>query len=202
MRCCGLTRASACTSTSSTPIPARATASTCTGCATGSTPTARGRSASARTDGRRSDEILPGQRWTYVFDATEETIGAWGFHDHVHDVGANINRGLFGGLIVRDPRAECVDHEIPMFVHQMVGSGISCQFLSPTLKPGPPPAPGDFFEFTFGTEPGICRYHCQIHGTMMSGQVVVDPAGPCTATSPPRTTSSPLRSRPLRPGGR
>ena len=130
------------------------------------------------TDGRRSDEILPGERWTYVFDATEETIGAWGFHDHVHDVGAFVNRGLFGGLIVRDPRAECVDHEIPMFVHQMVGSGISCRFLSPTLKPGPPPAAGDFFEFTFGTEPGICRYHCQIHGTMMSGQVVVDPAGP------------------------
>src|SRR5262249_57379207 len=34
-------------------------------------------------DGRRSDEILPGQRWTYVFDATPETIGAWAFHDHV-----------------------------------------------------------------------------------------------------------------------
>jgi FtsP/CotA-like multicopper oxidase with cupredoxin domain len=126
----------------------------------------------AGSGGRRSDEILPGQRWTYVFDATAETIGAWGFHDHVHDVGAYVNRGLFGGLIVRDPHAGCVDHEVPMFVHQMVGSGISCQFLSPTLKPG------DFFEFTFGAEPGICRYHCQIHGTMMSGQVVVDPAGP------------------------
>ena len=73
----------------------------------------------------RSDEILPGGRWTYVFDATEETIGAWAFHDHVHDVGANIDRGLFGGLVVRDPHAECVDHEVPMFVHQMVGSGFS-----------------------------------------------------------------------------
>jgi FtsP/CotA-like multicopper oxidase with cupredoxin domain len=132
------------------------------------------------TDGRRSDEILPGQRWTYVFDATERTIGAWGFHDHVREVGAFVNRGLFGGLIVRDPHAECVDHEVPMFVHQMVGSGINCQFLSPTLKPGPPPAPGDSWPFTFGNEPGICRYHCQIHGAMMSGQVVVDPAGPAT----------------------
>ena len=45
--------------------------------ATASTPTARGRSGSPRTDGRRSDEILPGERWTYVFDATDETIGAW-----------------------------------------------------------------------------------------------------------------------------
>ena len=60
-----------------------------------------------------------------------------------------------------------------MFVHQMVGSGISCQFLSPTLMP----ADGDFFEFTFGAEPGICRYHCQIHGTMMSGHVGGRPGG-------------------------
>ena len=30
----------------------------------------------ASKDGRRSDEILPGHSWTYVFDVTEKTIGA------------------------------------------------------------------------------------------------------------------------------
>jgi FtsP/CotA-like multicopper oxidase with cupredoxin domain len=70
-------------------------------------------------DGRRSDEILPGQSWTYVFEPTDETIGPWVFHDHVRRVGSNINRGLFGGLIVRDARAAGVDHEIPLFVHQL-----------------------------------------------------------------------------------
>ncbi len=52
------------------------------------------------SDGRRSDEICPGQYWTYTFDVTSGMIGAWPFHDHCHNVGANINRGLFGGIIV------------------------------------------------------------------------------------------------------
>ena len=59
----------------------------------------------AARDGRRSDEILPGQKWTYVYDVTPDMVGAWGFHDHSHDVARNINLGLFGGLIVRDAAA-------------------------------------------------------------------------------------------------
>jgi len=51
-------------------------------------------------DGRRSDEICPGQTWTYTFEATEEMIGAWPFHDHYRNIGASVNRGLFGGLVV------------------------------------------------------------------------------------------------------
>jgi FtsP/CotA-like multicopper oxidase with cupredoxin domain len=123
-------------------------------------------------DGRRSDEIRPGESWTYLFDATDDTIGAWAFHDHVRDVGMNINRGLFGGLIVRDPSRPCAGHDVPIFVHQMVGHGISLQFQSPPL------APNDIFDLTVGTEVGIVRYHCQIHGAMMSGQILIDPGGP------------------------
>src|SRR5712692_2083810 len=51
-------------------------------------------------DGRRSDEICPGQTWTYTFEVTEETIGVWPFHDHWQNIGTYINRGLFGGLVV------------------------------------------------------------------------------------------------------
>jgi plastocyanin len=51
-------------------------------------------------DGRRSDEICPGQTWTYTFQVTEDTVGAWPFHDHHRNIGANVNRGLFGGLVV------------------------------------------------------------------------------------------------------
>src|SRR5215813_8464023 len=72
-------------------------------------------------DGRRSDEIRPGETWTYVFEATPETIGAWPFHDHVRNVQMNVNRGLFGGLIVRDPSAPCPDYEVPIFIHQLQG---------------------------------------------------------------------------------
>ena len=51
-------------------------------------------------DGRRSDEICPGQTWTYAFNVTDEMIGAWPFHDHYRDIEASVNRGLFGGVIV------------------------------------------------------------------------------------------------------
>jgi plastocyanin len=53
------------------------------------------------TDGRRSDEICPGQSWTYTYRVTEKMVGAWPFHDHVHHADAAVRRGLFGGIIVR-----------------------------------------------------------------------------------------------------
>lgn len=125
-------------------------------------------------DGRRSDEIRPGEKWTYVFDATPETIGAWAFHDHVRNVQANVNRGLFGGLIVRDPKAHCADREIPLFVHQMEGVSSACQFQSPTV------GPGATFSSAFANA-GVCDYHCLIHGVMMSGQVRVVAGAPAAA---------------------
>jgi FtsP/CotA-like multicopper oxidase with cupredoxin domain len=51
-------------------------------------------------DGRRSDEICPGQTWTYTFDVIDESVGAWPFHDHYRNIGMSVNRGLFGGIIV------------------------------------------------------------------------------------------------------
>jgi plastocyanin len=58
-------------------------------------------------DGRRSDEICPGQTWTYTFCATEETVGVWPFHDHTqHGIDESINRGLFGGIVVL-PKDQC-----------------------------------------------------------------------------------------------
>jgi len=60
------------------------------------------------SDHRRSDEICPGQTWTYTFDITDEMVGAWPFHDHWRDIGQYINRGLFGGIVVT-PK----DHEHP-----------------------------------------------------------------------------------------
>ncbi len=51
-------------------------------------------------DGQRSDEICPGQTWTYTYEVTDESIGAWPFHDHCRDIGAAIDRGLFGGVVV------------------------------------------------------------------------------------------------------
>jgi hypothetical protein len=63
-------------------------------------------------DGRRSDEICPGQTWTYTVDVEPYMIGAWPFHDHYRDMEKTINRGLFGGIVVL-PGDEC-DH-LPRF---------------------------------------------------------------------------------------
>ena len=121
--------------------------------------------------GRRSDEIRPGESWTYVFDVTEETIGVWPFHDHVRHVNANVNRGLFGALIVRDPAARRVDHEIPLFVHQVQGLARVDTFQSPLL------GHGGVYTRQFDT-PATIGYYCKVHGASMAGTVVVDPAAP------------------------
>jgi plastocyanin len=65
------------------------------------------------TDGRRSDEICPGQIWTYIYDVTDEMLWAWPFHDHCRDIGTYVDRGLFGGLVVLPER----EHEhLPRFL--------------------------------------------------------------------------------------
>jgi FtsP/CotA-like multicopper oxidase with cupredoxin domain len=131
---------------------------------------------SSTDSSHRSDEIFPGQSWTYIFDATEETIGAWAFHDHVRNVQQNVSRGLFGGLIVRDPSAKCVDHEIPLFVHQMMGATTENVIESPTLSHG------QLYEHIFdNVTPGVYNYHCAIHGVTMAGQIQVLP-GPASTT--------------------
>lgn len=132
----------------------------------------------AARDGRRSDEILPGETWTYLFDIDEKTIGAWPFHDHVRHVRANIDRGLFGAIIVRDPRATRVDHEVPMFFHAMAQAAGHCAFESKTLAPAPNAAtPGGVFDFTFPDAGEICDYICRIHGASMAGRIrVIDGA--------------------------
>lgn len=123
--------------------------------------------------GLRSDEILPGQRWTYKFDVTEETIGVWAFHDHAHMVQANVNRGLFGALVVRNPAApRAID--VPIFVHAMQAPSTDDAFESPLLRKASPP---QTFKHPFATA-GVVAYHCKIHGPTMSGAVTVDAAAP------------------------
>lgn len=129
----------------------------------------------ATRDGRRSDEILPGQKWTYVYDVTPDMVGAWGFHDHAHDVARTVNLGLFGGLIVRDPAAPCADHEVPIFVHQFAGSSSSVAFQSSRLTRD------ETFSFNF-TDATVVNYYCAIHGPTMNGTVKVVANAPASAS--------------------
>jgi FtsP/CotA-like multicopper oxidase with cupredoxin domain len=125
---------------------------------------------------RRSDEIPPGADWTYVFDATPETVGAWPFHDHSHNVQQNVNRGLFGGLIVRDSDKPCADHEAPIFIHQLQGTASGYFMRSDQI--GPTQTYDVTPQMNVFDHPGVCNYYCAIHGTGMSGQITILPNDP------------------------
>ena len=81
---------------------------------------------SQSADGRRSDEICPGQAWTYTFQVTGEAVGAWPFHDHCRNIGAAVNRGLFGGLVVLpEEEHECLPRfpyppDFEKLVHKLI----------------------------------------------------------------------------------
>jgi plastocyanin len=145
-------------------------------------------------DGRRSDTICPGKEWIYVFDATEETIGAWPFHDHHMSIGENTNRGLFGGIVVRDRKAPKPDHEVPFFLHRLAGPRRDGLFDSGTLNAG------GTFSYTFTAE-GTYEYHCNFHP--MTGRVRVTAAGAASAAV--SIFDGPSRFQPddvtIRPGG-
>ena len=122
--------------------------------------------------GGRSDEICPGETWIYELEATTDSIGCWPFHDHYKMIGDNVNRGLFGGIVVRDPRWKKVDYEVPLFLHRLSGPRTAAAFDSGSLNPG------DTFTYSFPV-PGPVDYMCRFHP--MSGQVVVAGGGPATA---------------------
>lgn len=118
-------------------------------------------------DGRRSDAICPGESWCYIFDTDKHTVGCWPFHDHLMEIEAAVNKGLFGGLVVRHPAGPKPDLEVPFFIHRLVGSGGTPAFDSGTLNSG------DVFVHTF-TDAGTYDYVCQFHP--MLGKVRVNPA--------------------------
>jgi FtsP/CotA-like multicopper oxidase with cupredoxin domain len=95
------------------------------------------------TDGRRSDEICPGQTWTYTFEVTERTVGAWPFHDHYRNIGADVNRGLFGGLVVLPAREH---RSLPHFAlppdwEKDVKKVLKTLEGKPSRRPRPQPGP-------------------------------------------------------------
>lgn len=145
-------------------------------------------------DGNRSDAICPGKQWCYVYDVKEDAVGAWPFHDHHMDIEEVVNRGLFGGLVVRDPHCKKADLEVPIFLHRLVGKNDTSLFDSGTLNPG------DTFSFIFSDE-GMFEYYCQFHP--MQGIVRVTAGGPASATvnildAPPRFEQDDVT---IRPGG-
>jgi FtsP/CotA-like multicopper oxidase with cupredoxin domain len=121
----------------------------------------------------RSDAICPEGQWCYIFDVKEDSIGAWPFHDHHMHIEEVVKRGLFGGIVVRDPHCEKADLEVPIFFHRLTANVGNALFDSGSLNAG------DLFTFTFNQE-GTFEYYCRFHP--MQGRVRVTTTGALTAT--------------------
>jgi len=59
--------------------------------------------------------IGPGEEFTYTWEATKDSVGAWPYHDHGPNHVLNLTRGLYGSIIIRPKGARKPDREY--FLH-------------------------------------------------------------------------------------
>jgi FtsP/CotA-like multicopper oxidase with cupredoxin domain len=64
--------------------------------------------------------IEPGQEFTYRWECTPDSVGAWPYHDHGPNHTLNTFRGLFGMIIVRPKGAKAPDVEAGLFMHSLL----------------------------------------------------------------------------------
>jgi FtsP/CotA-like multicopper oxidase with cupredoxin domain len=63
--------------------------------------------------------IAPGETFTYQWECTPQSVGAWPYHDHGPNHTLNTFRGLFGAIVVRPKGAKQPDRLYALFVHQL-----------------------------------------------------------------------------------
>jgi FtsP/CotA-like multicopper oxidase with cupredoxin domain len=64
--------------------------------------------------------VAPGEEFTYTWEATPDSVGAWPYHDHGPNHTVNTFRGAFGAIIVRERGAKPPDLEQVFFLHQLL----------------------------------------------------------------------------------
>jgi FtsP/CotA-like multicopper oxidase with cupredoxin domain len=63
--------------------------------------------------------IAPGESFTYQWECTPDSVGAWPYHDHGPNHTLNTFRGLFGAIVVRPRGARWPDRMYTLFAHQL-----------------------------------------------------------------------------------
>ena len=63
--------------------------------------------------------VAPDDEFTYVWEATPDSVGVWPYHDHGPNHTLNTLRGLFGAVIVRERGAPAPDVEQVLFLHSL-----------------------------------------------------------------------------------
>lgn len=63
--------------------------------------------------------VEPEEEFTYVWEATPDSVGVWPYHDHGPNHVLNTFRGLFGAVVVRERGAPAPDVERVLFLHNL-----------------------------------------------------------------------------------
>jgi FtsP/CotA-like multicopper oxidase with cupredoxin domain len=63
--------------------------------------------------------VGPEEEFTYVWEATPDSVGVWPYHDHGPSHTLNTMRGLFGAIVVRERGAPAPDVEHVLFMHSL-----------------------------------------------------------------------------------
>ena len=63
--------------------------------------------------------VAPGESFTYQWECTPDSVGAWPYHDHGPNHTLNSFRGLFGAIIVRAKGEKRPDRVHNLFAHQL-----------------------------------------------------------------------------------
>ena len=63
--------------------------------------------------------VAPGESFTYQWECTPDSVGAWLYHDHGPNHTLNSFRGLFGAIIVRAKGEKKPDRVHNLFAHQL-----------------------------------------------------------------------------------
>lgn len=63
--------------------------------------------------------VPPGEEFTYTWEATPDSVGAWPYHDHGPNHTLNTMRGLFGAIVIRPRGAKRPDREYALFMHSL-----------------------------------------------------------------------------------
>jgi manganese oxidase len=66
--------------------------------------------------------VEPGEEFTYLWEATPDSVGVWPYHDHGPNHMLNTFRGLFGAIVVRERGAKAPDVEHVLALHQLLPS--------------------------------------------------------------------------------
>jgi FtsP/CotA-like multicopper oxidase with cupredoxin domain len=130
--------------------------------------------------------VAPGEEFTYQWECTPDSEGAWPYHDHGPNHTLNLFRGLFGAVVVRAKGAKRPDVSYQLFLHSLppnvTGLGANFQCINGRSYAGNTPTlrahTGQDVEMhVFGMDSMFHTFHVHGHRWRDASGVPVDNPG-------------------------